>query len=528
MFYNVPIFVRIKRGGNKKHPHDYLQVVESYREQGKPKHRVIANLGRLGLLTADGQVDRLVRSLARFSENLRVLSAAQAPRVDSCQTRLWGPPLVFGRLWQRQGLPEILGQLAEGRQFQFDVERVVFALALQRLCHPGSDLFGSQWVKTVQSPGLEPIELQHLYRTVQWLAEERERLEKALFDRDRDLFGQQLDVLFVDTTSFYVYRERETALRRRGYSRERRPDLPQMVLCVAVDRQGWPVAWELFPGNTADTKALLKIVSALRSRLKVRRVIIVADRGMISAKILDFLTEDRKAPFDYIVGCRMRRQKEVSQEVLARAGRYHKVAGNLEVKEVRVEDRRYIVCRNAEEARRDAAARQALVEKLEETLARGPKAILGNRGFARFLRMEKGAAQIDPEAIQADTRLDGKFVLKTSTGLSAEEVAQSYKSLWRVERTFREEKSTLEVRPIFHQRDDTSLGHIVPCFLALRLEVDLQRCLDRKKGPGFLAHAHARALPSTFRANGLGWTALVDSHRSRRRRSRCQAGPSAA
>ena len=474
------MFVRIKRGGNKNHPHDYLQIVESYRERGKPKHRLIANLGRLDGLAADGQLDRLVQSLARFSQNLRVLSAAQAPQVNSCQSRLWGPPLVFARLWQRQGLPEILGQLAEGRHFQFDVERVVFALALQRLCAPGSDLFGSHWVKSVQAPGWEPIELQHFYRTVQWLAEEREGLEKALFDRDRDLFGQQLDLLFVDTTSLYVYRERETALRRRGYSRDRRPDLPQIVLCVAVDRQGWPVAWEFFPDNTADTQALVKIVTTLRSRLKVGRVIIVADRGMISQKILGFLSEDREAPFEYIIGCRMRKQKEVSQEVLARGGRFHKVAGNLEVKQVMVKERRYIVCRNPEEARKDATARQALLEKLEETLARGPKALLGNRGFARFLQMKKGAAQIDPEAVRADARLDGKFVLRTSTQLSAEEVAESYKSLWRVERTFREKKSTLEVRPIFHQRDDTSVGHIVPCFLALRLEVDLQRRLDRK------------------------------------------------
>ncbi len=177
----------------------------------------------------------------------------------------------------------------------------------------------------------------------------------------------------------------------------------------------------------------------------------------------------------------MRKQKEVSEEVLSRAGRFHKVAGNLEVKVVVVDERRYIVCRNPEEARKDAAARRVLLEKLEQTLARGPKAVIGNRGFARFLRVQKAAVEIDSEAVKADARLDGKFVLKTSTQLSAEEVAQSYKSLWRVERTFREEKSTLEVRPIFHQRDDTTVGHIVPCFLALRLEVDLQRRLEAKK-----------------------------------------------
>jgi hypothetical protein len=175
----------------------------------------------------------------------------------------------------------------------------------------------------------------------------------------------------------------------------------------------------------------------------------------------------------------MRRQREVSEEVLARAGRYETVADNLEVKEVHVSQRRYVVCRNAEEAKKDAAAREAILAKLQDTLQRhGPKAIIGNRGFARFVKVGRGSVTVDAEAVRRDARLDGKFVLTTNTDLPTGEVALTYKSLWRVERTFREEKSTLEVRPIFHHRDDTSIGHIVASFLALRLEVDLQRRLD--------------------------------------------------
>lgn len=211
-------------------------------------------------------------------------------------------------------------------------------------------------------------------------------------------------------------------------------------------------------------------------------MIVVADRGMSSQDTIALLTDPTHAPFDYSLGCRMRRQKEVTEEGLARAGRYQTVQGNLEVKDVRVEDRRYIVCRNPEEQKTDAAARAAIVAKLEETLrSAGPKAVLGTKGFARFLTVQRGSVAIDRAAGEADARLDGKFVLRTNTGLSAAEVAQTYKGLWRVERTFREEKSTLEVRPIFHHRDDTSIGHIVACFLALRLEVDLQRRLDERQ-----------------------------------------------
>jgi hypothetical protein len=146
-----------------------------------------------------------------------------------------------------------------------------------------------------------------------------------------------------------------------------------------------------------------------------------------------------------------------------------------------VEDRRYVVCRNPAEAKKDALARTAIIEKLETTLAHGPKAVIANKGFARFITMQRGSVSINRAAVEADARLDGTFVLRTNTMLTAEEAACAYKSLWRVERTFREEKSPLEVRPIFHHRDNTSAGHLVACFLALRLEVDLQQRLDARK-----------------------------------------------
>jgi len=253
------------------------------------------------------------------------------------------------------------------------------------------------------------------------------------------------------------------------------------VLCVAVDRQGWPVAWDILPGNTADRAAFRGMIDRLRTRFRIGRVTVVADRGMMAQTSIQLLTDDRDAPFDYILGCKLRRDAEVQAAVLVRPGRYHPVAPNLEVKEVTVGDRRYVVCRNPEEAARDAAARTALVSHLETTLARqGPKALLKNKGFARFLTIRKGSVTLNHPAIDADARLDGKFVLRTNTALPPAEVAQAYKSLWRVERTFREEKSTLDVRPIYHHRDDTTVGHIVACFLALRLEVDLQRRLDER------------------------------------------------
>jgi transposase len=285
----------------------------------------------------------------------------------------------------------------------------------------------------------------------------------------------------MDTTSTYMYRGVETPLWKRGYSRDHRSDLPQVILAIVVDRQGWPIAWEVMPGNRADIKAFRELIGLLRRRFQIGRVIVVVDRGMVSEQNLELMTQDEEFPFDYIVGCRMRKQKEVTEEVLSRGGRYHEVSKKLKVKEVEVKRRRYIVCLNEEEAKKDKVARESMVWALEEKLAKGgPKLLVGNRGYAKFLKAERGALKINYEAVKRDERMDGKFVLRTTTDLSAEQVAQTYKGLWRVERTFREQKSTLQIRPIFHQRDRQCVGHIVASFLALRLEVDLQRALDER------------------------------------------------
>ena len=472
------MFVRVKRSVQSGSTYEYLQIVESVRNGGQVRQRVIANLGRRDRLVEEGAIDGLLTSLAKFSKRLRVVEKVRSEGVAAHMSRSWGPALVFERLWQEQGVADLIRGLGRERRFAFDLERVAFALALQRLTEPGSDLQGSSWIKTVECPGFADIELQHMYRTVGWLSEVREDLEKSLYMRDRDLFSRELDLVFIDTTSTYIYRDEETVLRRRGYSRDRMPDCPQVMLCLAVDRNGWPIAWDLLPGNTADTVSFVAMIKKLRERFSIRRAVIVADRGMISQKTIQLLEGHADAPFDFILGCKMRRQREVRDEVLARAGRYHKVEDNLDVKEVLVEGRRYVVCRNPIEARKDAAARNAIVAKLEEALTQGPKSLMGNVGFKRFLHIDKDAVSIDRDAIDRDARMDGKFVLRTSTDLDTAEVARAYKSLWRVERAFRETKSTLDVRPVFHHRDDTTIGHIVGCFLALRLEVDLQRRLD--------------------------------------------------
>ena len=190
------------------------------------------------------------------------------------------------------------------------------------------------------------------------------------------------------------------------------------MLAVAVDGQGWPVAFDVLPGNTADVDALSLTIARFRERFRIRRAVVVADRGMFGRATLAALRDHATAPFDYILGCPLRRERMIARAVLARPGRYQQVADNLEVKEVRVGGRRYVVCRNPIEAKQDAADREALLAKLRQTLAHdGPKAVVGNRGFARFLKIAKDGVTLDEAAIAREARLDGKFVLTTSTDL---------------------------------------------------------------------------------------------------------------
>jgi hypothetical protein len=488
------MFARVKKSGQ----YEYLQIVENSRRGGKVRQRVIATVGRLDQLQAKGNVETLIRSLARFSEKtLLVLSG----KVDvTAQAVKIGPALIFERLWRELGLPAILGKLLAGRKFGFPVERAIFLTVLHRLCVSGSDRACDKWRRDYAIDGVEDIALHQVYRAMAFLGEvlsdqagatplalrcTKDLVEEAMFRRHRNLFTG-LELVFFDTTSIYFEGEGGETLGQFGHSKDHRSDRRQMVVGAILDDTGRPICCEMWPGNTADVKSLLPVVEKLRSRFGIDRFCIVADRGMISADTIKALEQpDCRIP--YILGARMRRVKEVSDEVLARAGRYREVHPELKVakspaplavKEVMVEGRRYIVCRNSRQVRKDAAARQAMVEALEERLKNNPKGLVGNRGYARYIKVSKGAMTIDRDKLEEEARFDGKWVLRTSMNLPAEKVALKYKELWQVEQVFRDMKSVLDTRPIFHKRDETIRGHVFCSFLALALRKELDRRLE--------------------------------------------------
>jgi len=466
------MFVRAK--GTE--PYRYLQVVENHREGKRTVQRVLCTLGRVDQLMASGSTDALLRSLARFGQQVCVVDGYRSGHLAAGLVRQTGPDLVFGRLWQALGIRQALVELLRGRRFEFPVERVVYLTVLHRLFESGSDRAAARWRRDVHIPGTEEVQLHHQYRAMRWLGEVKEQVEENLFNRRRDLFTE-LSLVFFDTTSLYFEGHGGESLGQYGHSKDHRPDLRQMVMGAILTGDGRPVCCEVWPGNHADGGSLLPVVDRLRERFGLSRVCWVADRGMISADTVKGL-EERK--LEYILGARMRQQREVREEVLSRAGRYQEVAENLRVKEVWVGEHRYVVCHNPQEEAKDAADREAILAGLEDQLKDGAKQLVGNRGYRRFVRVEKGAVSIDPQKVAAEARYDGKFVLRTNTTMPASEVAVQYKRLLLVEQFFRATKSLVETRPIFHQWDATIRGHVFSSFLALVLMDELQRRLAAK------------------------------------------------
>src|SRR5215467_8888399 len=473
----------------------YLQIVESRREGDQVRQQVIATLGRVDELQASGQLERLLRSGARFAAKALMVSAAADDLAIKIAVRRIGPALVFERLWEETGCRAVIRDLAGARAHKFALERAVFLTVLHRLFVSGSDRAADRWREDYAIADVEALDLQHLYRAMAWLGEElpakeqdgrtpfvprclKDVVEERLFAHRRDLFTR-LDLVFMDTTSLYFEGAGGQTLGRHGYSKDHRPDLRQMILAVLIDGDGRPVCSEMWPGNTADVTTLIPVIDRLRRRFAIARVCVVADRGMISAETVAELEARRLL---YILGVRERTDKLVRELVLDDPAPFvplvMKKCGkeiDYEAKAVMLAGRRYIVCRNRQEAEKDAADRASIVAALERQLAKGDKALVGNTGFRRYLKtVGEQHFAIDPDKIEQEKKFDGIFVLRTNTDLNPLEAMLCYKQLWTVEQTFPTAKHLFSTRPIFHKLDETIRGHVFCSFLALVLKKALE------------------------------------------------------
>ncbi len=478
----------------------YLYLVESVREDGRAKQRIIKNLGRKDAVIASGELERLAASIGRYAERAIVFSQLQAGDLDGLSCKRIGAPLLFGRLWQDTGCRAVIDELLAARGFEYPLERAVFVSVLHRIMVSGSDRACEKWMTDYDIPGIDELALHHFYRAMAWLGEEldadqpadaagfaprtiKDLIEEQLFARRRNLFSE-LSVVFMDTTSLSFTGAGGATLGERGYSKDHRPDLMQMIVAVVIDADGRPICSEMWPGNTADVTVLIPVIDRLRTRFGIGRICVVADRGMISAPTIAALEE---RGLEYVLGVRERTDVPVRQVVLDDSRPFtplcvERAGGKqtqLWIKEVKVDGRRYIVCRNEAEAEKDAVDRRAIVAALDQQLKRGDKALIGNSAYRRYLRAATGRRvfEIDPGKLADEARFDGIFVLRSNARISPLQAVLRYRDLLQVEDLFRTAKALMRTRPIYHSSDAAIRGHVFCSFLALVLRKELdERC----------------------------------------------------
>jgi hypothetical protein len=486
----------------------YLQLAHNIWDPTakRSKVQVVYNFGREDQANR-AALERLVASVSRFLDPEQALAATVGEGLTFVESRPLGGTWALDGLWRQLGIDTTMRRLLKGRRLDEQAERVLFALVANRALDPSSKLAAARWVgEDVWIHGLEQTSDDACYRAMDWLLEIHDALEQEVFHQVANLLNLEVDLLFFDTTSTYFELDEPDApvardqrgrrlagdgvqgdgdaadragFRSYGKSKDHRDDLPQVVIGMAVTRTGIPVRVWCWPGKTNDQVLIRQVKDDLRD-WTLARILWVADRGFASAENRRWL---RRGDHHYIIGEKLRSGSAEATAALSRQGRYAEVAGNLRVKEVRISDaERFVICHNPEAAERDAAVRARLLAQLQETIAGTDKLSATKRaelrgvistkpGLARYLRVTPGGLlRINAKAIKAEAGLDGKYLLRSSDPhLSAEDIALGYKQLLQVERGWRDLKQVIDLRPVYHRKEERIRAHVLLCWLALLL-----------------------------------------------------------
>jgi hypothetical protein len=483
----------------------YLQLVHNEWDPAAKaaKMKVLHNFGREDQLDR-AAIERLAGSLCRLLEPGRSAAPRAAPDLAYAGSVAYGGPWLLDQLWQRLGIGAILTARLGTTRRDAAAERVLFALVANRALDPSSKLAAAHWVgRKAHIGGLPDTSDDACYRAMDWLHQVCGAVEKEIFHQVANLLNLEVDLLFFDTTSTYFELDEEdepvardkngevtgdeqkaaegrpAAFRAYGKSKDYRDDLPQVIIGMAVTRDGIPVRIWCWPGNTADSALIRQVKDDMRD-WTLSRVVWVADRGFTSAENRRYL---RSGDHHYIIGEKLRSGSAEADAALSRQGRYQEVAANLRVKEVRISDsERFVICFNPEAAERDAAVRERMLAQLQEMICDSDKLSAAKRaelrgvistkpGLNRYLRVTPGGLlRTDAAKIKAEENLDGKYLLRTSDPrLTAEDIALGYKQLFEVERGWRDLKQVIDLRPVYHRKEERIRAHVILCWLALLL-----------------------------------------------------------
>lgn len=488
------MYLRITKAKQKSGVAEYVQLVQSVRhpETGVPRAQVIHHFGRRDQLDLDA-LRRLIKSIARFldDDEAAAITGEGSPFVF-LGARAIGHTWFLDALWKRLEIDRELQKILRTRGYSIPIERLLFAMVANRALDPSSKLAMEEWVaKDVVIPGLEAVTSQQLYRAMDFLLEADAEIQKAVFFNVANLLNLEVDVIFLDTTSTYFEVENpddpedpKLHLRRWGKSKDNHPELPQVVVGFAITREGIPVRCWTWSGNTNDQTVIDEVKRDLNG-WKLGRVITVADTGFNSEANRRRL---QTAGGHYILGEKLREgPKGLPVDALSRAGRFKVLEDGLEIKEVKLNpegtrERRFVIVRNPDEARRDKAKREDILAEVKRRLEalkeldgepheKAECKLRSHETFGRYItQTPKGRLTLNREKIAQEELLDGKYLISSSDdSLTAEDIVRGYKALWRIERAFRDLKHVLDIRPVYHRLSDRIRAHVLLCWLALLL-----------------------------------------------------------
>ncbi len=456
----------------------YYHLVESYRQSGKVKQRVLLSLGRI----EENRLEELAEAINKHLETANIFNLAR--EIDIEKTFILGPLLVLERMMDQLGITEVLRKLSvDHKRLQIDFQKVVFTQVCSRFIKPVSKLaLYDNWLGRLY-PGMidHNIELQHIYRSLDLLAQHKEEIERHLYQWDKDLFTINVDVVLYDLTTlrFESTREDMDELRRFGYSKEMRTDCTQVVLGLLTDTNGIPLCFEVHPGNTFEGKTLSGIVEKIEKKFSIRRFIFIADRGLFS---FDNLEHIRNSQGEFIVGLKMGSLEKEMQEDFYEIDNFTWINEELAVYETRFREDRCIITWSKSRADRDKRTREDVIEKIKKKIAadkKKAKKLITNRNYKKYVKIKgDDQCELNHKAIADEAVKDGYFgVITNVPTMSPAEILMNYKQLWKVEDAFGEIKGTLKTRPMFHWTGQRIIGHLVLCFLAYLCEAHLTKAL---------------------------------------------------
>lgn len=476
--YLKEIIQKTKNGSQRK----YAQFVESVRTDKGPRQKVLVNLGRIDNQTGNKMLELLAISLVEILDRLHILNVAKD--IEGKESKEMGCSLVFKKLDQQLGIKKILQKSFRDLKTDFNVDDALFNLILNRLSAPSSKNATGEWQENQYD--INEYDTHQYYRAMDHLHDKQEEIEDHLFQAMKSqskASAKDLSVALFDTTSVIYYGEgdEEESLLKHGFSKERRSDLKQIVVGLAMTKDGVPISHEVFSGNTNDQSCFKDTIRKFSSKYTERHVTFVGDRGLINNKNINFLIT---SGYSYILGFKMRSIPKSERSDIFAHKKWKPITKELEYRDINYRGQRLVLYYNKERARKDRFRREELLARIQEKIKNGTiLSVVSNADYKKFLKIEGKNPSLDMEKIKADALYDGIFILTTNTKFRAGDIVSRYRDLWQCESGFRSLKSELEIQPLYHRKERRIRSHVFICFIALifkNILIKKMRAIDEK------------------------------------------------